>query len=67
GNLLYIAASDLLPTLTDRGVSRKTFVRQAALVVLGLIAIATLLTFAHDHDVEEGYGETHAVITLSQA
>lgn len=48
GNLLYIAASDLLPTLTNAGVSRREFVRQSTLVVFGLVVIAILLTIAHE-------------------
>lgn len=48
GNLLYIAASDLLPTLAERGVSRKDFIRQSAFVFIGLVAIATLLTIVHE-------------------
>jgi zinc and cadmium transporter len=56
GNLLYIAASDLLPTLTDTHISRKTFIQQAGLVVVGLVAIASLLSFAHAHD-ETGHQE----------
>lgn len=47
GNLLYIAASDLLPTLAERGVSRKDFLKQSTLVLFGLVVIATLLTLAH--------------------
>jgi zinc and cadmium transporter len=54
GNLLYIAASDLLPSLTNTHVSRNEFVRQSSLVIIGLIAIASLITYTHD---EAGHDE----------
>jgi len=60
GNLLYIAASDLLPTLSDTRVNRTTFIRQSALVVLGLAAIASLIGFSHGEH-EHGHEEDHAV------
>jgi zinc and cadmium transporter len=47
GNLLYIAASDLLPTLSETRNSRTTFVRQSGLVLIGLSGIASLLSFTH--------------------
>lgn len=64
GNLLYIAASDLLPTLSDVRVNRATFIRQSALVAVGLIAIASLIGFTHgDHD-EHGPEEAHSEESL---
>jgi zinc and cadmium transporter len=53
GNLLYIAASDLLPSLTSTKVTRTEFMRQSSLVVVGLVAIAALLAYAHG---EHGHG-----------
>ncbi len=46
GNLLYIAASDLLPTLSGHGITRRVFVTQSIYVLVGLCAIALLLQFA---------------------
>jgi zinc and cadmium transporter len=48
GNLLYIAASDLLPTLTEKKVSTRDFVRQGSFVLVGLIVIALMTNGVHD-------------------
>ncbi len=48
GNLLYIAASDLLPSLAHARVARADFIRQSGFVVLGLIVIAIILSVGHE-------------------
>jgi zinc and cadmium transporter len=60
GNLLYIAASDLLPSLTNPKVARRDFLTQSGLVVAGVALIATLITVSHgeSHELELHGGET---------
>lgn len=48
GNLLYIAASDLLPSLMHARVSRADFIRQCGFVVVGLVATAVILSIGHE-------------------
>jgi zinc and cadmium transporter len=53
GNLIYIAASDLLPSLTNPNVARRDFLKQSVLVVMGVVLIATLITISHGESYEQ--------------
>jgi len=64
GNLLYIAASDILPTLNDEHAGTRTFWRSFLATLVGMVCMASLLvwshaSFGHDevHDEERGHEE----------
>lgn len=60
GNLLYIAASDLLPDLIHGDRKTPSFFKQFLLVVLGFALISTLLTVVHEGG-EHGHEENIAL------
>lgn len=47
GFLLYIAASDVIPAIHESGHNKQTFVRQAGLLVLGVVLVGVATAMAH--------------------
>lgn len=48
GFLLYIAASDVIPTIHESGNSRRTFSTQALLLIAGVVVVGLLTTITHN-------------------
>lgn len=58
GNLLYIAASDIIPDLHDTHQEQGNFWRSFAVTILAMVAMASLLTYTHERfGHEEEYQE----------
>lgn len=65
GNLLYLAASDLLPRIHADGIESKNTSWTVGLIVGGFVAMVALLSFAHEqfphgHDHAHGDNHTHS-------
>lgn len=71
GNLIYIAATDLLPELFTRegypSHSNKDFIQQFLLLILGAVIVISILQIGgeHDHGPTEPDTHEHATHTLS--
>lgn len=48
GFLLYIAASDVIPTIHESGHSKRTFSLQALLLVTGVVVVGLITTITHN-------------------
>lgn len=49
GFLLYIAASDIIPSIHDSGDGKKPFNLQALLFVIGILVVGVSITLAHNY------------------
>lgn len=57
GNLLYIAASDLLPDVHVAARKYGSFTRATSAIILGFVLMAGILVYAHE---EFGHGHAHS-------
>lgn len=55
GFLLYIAASDIIPAIHEKSTKRRAFDIQALLLLLGVVVVGLVTTFAHQY-IDAGHG-----------
>jgi zinc and cadmium transporter len=55
GNLLYLAASDLLPKIHTKNTEKKSILQSAGLILLSFLCMTFLLNFIHS----SSFGHTH--------
>lgn len=59
GFLLYIAASDVIPTIHESGNNRKQFSIQASLLILGVLIVGLVTTVTHSY-IDDGHSHSES-------
>jgi zinc and cadmium transporter len=62
GFLLYIAASDIIPTIHEKASSKKIIDAQAIMLLFGVLLVGSIISIAHDYidgDDHHGHSTSH--------